>query len=118
MVAIINGARVTPPKPDIRITNVDANDKLIVVNDAKLITEPEKGSPSAQRKIADFTPDKLKKSSAIARLQQVIIKQRKGENTEVTIRIKKKVAEFKQQQLKDSRFAGEVGKGSISDVLA
>ncbi len=117
MVAIINGARIAPPRPDISIANQNPNAELTVVNRAEPLIEENKREPAPNKQIAVFIPDKLKKSFELARLRQLMVKQRKGDINEVTLRVKKKVEVFKQQQLKDSRFAGEVGKGSIFDVL-
>lgn len=118
MVAIIMGARVAPPRPDISIASQNPNIELTVVNRPKAITEEEKREQSAQKKIAVFAPDKLKKSSELTRIRQIIVKQRKGDANELILKVKKKVNVFKQQQLKGSRFAGEVGKGSLFDLLA
>ena len=60
MVAIINGARVTPPKPDIGIANVDPNARLTVHNVPKLISEEDKRETEANKQITVFTSDKLK----------------------------------------------------------
>lgn len=118
MVAIINGARVTPPRPDIRIASQNPNAILTVVNAPVLITEEKKPGASPTKQIAVFTPEKLKKSSELVRLQQLIVKQRRGAANELIFKVKEKIATFKQQQLKNSRFAKEVGKGNIFDVLA
>ena len=118
MVNIINGSRVTLPKPNFHIANPDPNSKLSLINNAKLITEEDKREPSAQKKIGNFRPDKLKQFSNKTRLEQVRSKQRKGDINEMVFIVKKKIATFKQQQLKGSRFAGEIGKGSIFDLTA
>ncbi|HJN01683.1 MAG: hypothetical protein QF907_04010 [Nitrospinota bacterium] len=60
MVAIINGARVTPPKLDIDIVNVDSNARLTVLNAPKLISEEDKRETEANKQITVFTSDKLK----------------------------------------------------------
>ncbi len=90
MVAIINGARVTPPRPDIKISNVDPNARLSIINDAKMLTEPDKREPSAQKKIGNFRPDKLRQFSNTKRLEQVRAKQRKEDISEMVFRVKKK----------------------------
>jgi hypothetical protein len=117
MVAIVNGARVTPPKPDIGIANIDPNAKLAVLNAPKLISEEDKCETKANKQMTVFTPDKIKQSTALARLRLIIVKQREGDLKEVTFRIRKQATSFK-QQLKNSRFAGEIGKGCIFDVFA
>jgi replicative DNA helicase len=97
MVSIVNGARVTPPKPNIGVANVDPNARLTVLNAPKLISVEDKRETEANKQITVFTPDKLKKSTALARLQLIIVKQREGDLKEVTLRIRKQVTGFEQQ---------------------
>ena len=117
MVAIINGTRVAAPRPDIDIPSIDPNARLKVINNTKLITEQEKSEPPPQKKIANFRPDKLREFSNRKRLEQVRIKQRKGDINEVIFRVKNGISKTKRQNLKNSRFAKEIGKGSVFDAL-
>lgn len=116
MVAIINGSRITPPKPDISIPNPDPNTRLTVINNPTLITEEEKNERKNLVKVASFTPDKLSKFARRQRLDLVRNKQRRGEVDELKFRVLNKQNRAKQQNLKSSRFNKEVGKGSILDV--
>ena len=118
MVAIINGTRVTAPRPDLNVPSPDPNTRLTVINNTKLVTEEERSEQSSQRKIANFRPVKLKEFSNAKRLELVRIKQRKGDINEVEFRVKKAIVELKQQNLKGSRFSGEIGKGSLFDIIS
>ncbi len=113
---IINGTRVVE-RFDLTVRrSFNPNNKLNIVNAPQPVTGRQEASPSAQKKIAAFVPENLKKMSKKVRFEQARVRQRKAVVEEVTFEVQKKINRFKQLTLGNSRFSKDVGKGSILDV--
>lgn len=118
MQGVVNGTRLVERFDLLARVEFDPNKKLRVVNDVKAVTEEEQPKASGLKKIAAFKPEILKNANIKARFDQLRAKRRKADVNEVILKVKSKVNMFKQISLQNSRFAKEIGKGSVLDVSA
>ena len=115
-IGVINGTRVVE-RFDLTVRrSFDPNSKLTIVNNPKPVVGDQGSKVSAQKKIAAFVPENLRKATNKVRFEQVRSKQRKAVGEEVLFQVQKKINRFKQSTLKNSRFSNDIGKGSTLDV--